>query len=70
MVTPYEGYVAVAEALNELTPGDHDKRTALFNSGAEAVENAIKIARALHQEAATSSPSTTPITAAPISRWR
>jgi 4-aminobutyrate aminotransferase/(S)-3-amino-2-methylpropionate transaminase len=46
MVTPYEGYVAVAEALNELTPGDHDKRTALFNSGAEAVENAIKIARA------------------------
>ena len=45
MVTPYEGYVAVAEALNRLTPGDHDKRTALFNSGAEAVENAIKIAR-------------------------
>jgi 4-aminobutyrate aminotransferase/(S)-3-amino-2-methylpropionate transaminase len=46
MVTPYEGYVAVAEQLNELTPGDHDKRTALFNSGAEAVENAVKIARA------------------------
>ncbi|SEM75463.1 4-aminobutyrate--2-oxoglutarate transaminase [Streptacidiphilus jiangxiensis] len=46
MVTPYEGYVAVAEQLNELTPGDHEKRTALFNSGAEAVENAIKIARA------------------------
>jgi 4-aminobutyrate aminotransferase/(S)-3-amino-2-methylpropionate transaminase len=46
MVTPYEGYVAVAEALNRLTPGDHDKRSALFNSGAEAVENAIKIARA------------------------
>jgi 4-aminobutyrate aminotransferase/(S)-3-amino-2-methylpropionate transaminase len=46
MVTPYESYVAVAEQLNELTPGDHDKRTALFNSGAEAVENAIKIARA------------------------
>ncbi|MFD0328794.1 4-aminobutyrate--2-oxoglutarate transaminase [Streptacidiphilus monticola] len=45
MVTPYEGYVAVAEALNELTPGDHEKRTALFNSGAEAVENAVKIAR-------------------------
>jgi 4-aminobutyrate aminotransferase / (S)-3-amino-2-methylpropionate transaminase / 5-aminovalerate transaminase len=45
MVTPYEGYVAVAEKLNELTPGDHDKRSALFNSGAEAVENAIKIAR-------------------------
>ncbi|PRC58973.1 4-aminobutyrate--2-oxoglutarate transaminase, partial [Mycobacterium sp. ITM-2017-0098] len=37
MVTPYEGYVAVAEALNRLTPGDGDKRTALFNSGSEAV---------------------------------
>jgi 4-aminobutyrate aminotransferase/(S)-3-amino-2-methylpropionate transaminase len=45
MVTGYEGYVEVAEALNRLTPGDHEKRTALFNSGAEAVENAIKIAR-------------------------
>jgi 4-aminobutyrate aminotransferase/(S)-3-amino-2-methylpropionate transaminase len=45
MVSPYEEYVAVAEALNALTPGDHDKRSALFNSGAEAVENAIKVAR-------------------------
>lgn len=45
MVTPYEGYVAVAEQLNRLTPGDHEKRTVLFNSGAEAVENAIKVAR-------------------------
>jgi 4-aminobutyrate aminotransferase/(S)-3-amino-2-methylpropionate transaminase len=45
MVTPYDGYVRVAEKLNSITPGDHDKRTALFNSGAEAVENAIKIAR-------------------------
>lgn len=45
MITPYEGYVAVAERLNALTPGDHDKRTVLFNSGAEAVENAVKIAR-------------------------
>src|SRR3954453_7183564 len=45
MVTPYEEYVAVAERLNELTPGDHEKRSALFNSGAEAVENAVKIAR-------------------------
>jgi 4-aminobutyrate aminotransferase/(S)-3-amino-2-methylpropionate transaminase len=45
MVTPYEEYVAVAEALNELTPGSHEKRSALFNSGAEAVENAVKIAR-------------------------
>jgi 4-aminobutyrate aminotransferase / (S)-3-amino-2-methylpropionate transaminase / 5-aminovalerate transaminase len=47
MVTPYEGYVAVAEKLNELTPGDHDKRSALFNSGAEAIENAVKIARSV-----------------------
>lgn len=44
-ITAYDGYVAVAEALNRLTPGDHEKRTALFNSGAEAVENAVKIAR-------------------------
>ena len=46
MVTPYEGYVAVSEHLNDLTPGDHVKKSALFNSGAEAVENAVKIARA------------------------
>ncbi|MBW1601241.1 4-aminobutyrate--2-oxoglutarate transaminase [Streptomyces sp. JJ66] len=46
MVTPYEPYIAVAEALAELTPGDHAKKSALFNSGAEAVENAVKIARA------------------------
>ncbi len=45
MVTPYESYVAVAEHLNRLTPGSYEKRTALFNSGAEAVENAVKIAR-------------------------
>ncbi|GIJ51072.1 aspartate aminotransferase family protein [Virgisporangium aliadipatigenens] len=45
MVAPYEGYVAVCEALNSLVPGDFDKRSALFNSGAEAVENAVKIAR-------------------------
>ncbi|MGZ4620162.1 MAG: 4-aminobutyrate--2-oxoglutarate transaminase [Frankiaceae bacterium] len=52
MVTPYEGYVAVCEQLARLTPGDHDKRSALFNSGAEAVENAVKIARAYtHRQA-------------------
>ncbi len=45
MVTPYEEYLAVCEKLAELTPGDHEKRSALFNSGAEAVENAVKIAR-------------------------
>lgn len=45
MVSPYESYVAVAEALNRLVPGGHEKKTALFNSGAEAVENAVKIAR-------------------------
>jgi 4-aminobutyrate aminotransferase/(S)-3-amino-2-methylpropionate transaminase len=45
MVAPYEGYIAVCEQLNALTPGAFDKRSALFNSGAEAVENAVKIAR-------------------------
>lgn len=45
MISPYESYVAVAEALNRITPGDHEKKSALFNSGAEAVENAVKIAR-------------------------
>ncbi len=45
MVAPYAGYVEVCEALAELTPGDHTKKAALFNSGAEAVENAVKIAR-------------------------
>ncbi len=46
MVTPYEGYVEVCERLNEMTPGTHTKKSALFNSGAEAVENAVKVARA------------------------
>ncbi|MPY82997.1 MAG: 4-aminobutyrate--2-oxoglutarate transaminase [Actinophytocola sp.] len=45
MVTPYEGYVEVCETLNQVTPGGHEKRSVLFNSGAEAVENAVKIAR-------------------------
>jgi 4-aminobutyrate aminotransferase/(S)-3-amino-2-methylpropionate transaminase len=45
MVTPYESYVAVCEELNTVTPGDGAKVSALFNSGAEAVENAVKIAR-------------------------
>src|ERR1700693_6142963 len=45
MVTPYEGYVEVCEELVRRTPGTYDKRSALFNSGAEAVENAVKIAR-------------------------
>ena len=44
-VTPYEGYVKVAELLAKHTPGNHAKRTMLCNSGAEAVENAVKIAR-------------------------
>ena len=44
-VVPYEGYIALAEKLNALTPGSHAKKTALFSTGAEAVENAIKIAR-------------------------
>jgi 4-aminobutyrate aminotransferase/(S)-3-amino-2-methylpropionate transaminase len=45
MVTEYEGFVDVAAALNRLTPGTHEKRTALFTTGAEAVENAVKISR-------------------------
>jgi 4-aminobutyrate aminotransferase len=45
-VVPYEGYIALAEKLNQLTPGTHAKKTALFSTGAEAIENAVKIARA------------------------
>ena len=46
MVTPYESYVRLAEKLNALVPGNTPKKTMLLSSGAEAVENAIKIARA------------------------
>ena len=46
LVTQYEAYVRVAEWLNAHTPGDFTKTTALFSTGAEAVENAVKIARA------------------------
>jgi 4-aminobutyrate aminotransferase / (S)-3-amino-2-methylpropionate transaminase / 5-aminovalerate transaminase len=52
MITPYEGYVAVAEQLNRLTPGTAEKRSALFNSGSEAVENAVKVARAFTHKTA------------------
>src|SRR5271163_2475822 len=45
-ITGYESYVALAEKLNQLTPGSFAKKTFLVNSGAEAVENAVKIARA------------------------
>jgi 4-aminobutyrate aminotransferase len=45
-VLPYENYVTLAERINALTPGNYPKKTAFFSSGAEAVENAIKIARA------------------------
>ena len=45
-VLPYESYVALAERINKLTPGNHAKKTCFFSSGAEAVENAVKIARA------------------------
>ncbi len=45
MVAPYMGYIEVSEALNRLTPGSHKKKSALFTSGAEALENAVKIAR-------------------------
>jgi 4-aminobutyrate aminotransferase / (S)-3-amino-2-methylpropionate transaminase / 5-aminovalerate transaminase len=46
MVTPYHGYVELAEKLNSCAPGNFPKKTILVNSGAEAVENAVKIARA------------------------
>src|SRR6476620_881570 len=45
-VTPYESYVRLAERMNELTPGRFSKKTLFVNSGAEAIENAVKIARA------------------------
>ncbi len=45
-VTPYESYVRLAERMNEVTPGKFAKKTIFVNSGAEAVENAVKIARA------------------------
>jgi 4-aminobutyrate aminotransferase / (S)-3-amino-2-methylpropionate transaminase / 5-aminovalerate transaminase len=44
-VSMYPGYVELAETLNRITPGSHEKKTMLANSGAEAVENAVKIAR-------------------------
>jgi len=46
MVVAYPSYVQLAAKLNAITPGDHAKKTVLFNSGAEAVENAVKVARA------------------------
>ena len=52
MVTPYEQYIAVAEELNRITPGSGEKRSVLFNSGAEAVENAIKVARSYTHKSA------------------
>jgi 4-aminobutyrate aminotransferase/(S)-3-amino-2-methylpropionate transaminase len=45
-VSTYQPYVELAERLNRVTPGSHDKRTFMVNSGAEAVENAVKVARA------------------------
>ena len=45
-VTPYEGYIELAERMNAVTPGKSAKKTLFVNSGAEAVENAVKIARA------------------------
>ena len=52
MVTPYESYVRLAERLNAAAPGDFPKKTLLLNSGAEAVENAVKIARAYTRRSA------------------
>lgn len=52
MVAPYLGYIEVCEALNRLTPGTHKKKSILLNSGAEAIENAVKIARSYTKRAA------------------
>ncbi len=68
MVAPYEGYVEVCEQLADLTPGRHPKKSVLLNSGAEAVEDAVKIA-ARSPDATPSSSSTTPTTDEPTSRW-
>jgi len=51
-IVPYASYVELAERINAITPGEHAKKTALFSTGAEAVENAIKIARAATGRAA------------------
>src|SRR6202163_3289131 len=45
-VTPYEDYIRLAERMNQATPGKFPKKTLFVNTGAEAVENAVKIARA------------------------
>src|SRR5271170_5034912 len=45
-VTPYESYIRLAERMNEVTPGKFSKKTLFVNSGAEAVDNAVKVARA------------------------
>ena len=69
-VSTYEPYVALAERLNRVTPGTHEKRTFFVNSGAEAVENAVKVARARSPAGRRSSASSTAFTAGPISPWR
>jgi 4-aminobutyrate aminotransferase/(S)-3-amino-2-methylpropionate transaminase len=51
LVATYEPYVALCELLNAITPGDFAKKTLLANSGAEAVENAVKLARAYTKRA-------------------
>ena len=58
-MTANEPYIELAERLNALTPGDHDKKTMFANSGAEAVENAVKIARKRDRPQRRSSRSTT-----------
>ncbi len=67
-VVQYEGYVELAERLNAIAPGDFEKKTLLLTTGAEATENAIKIARAATGRPRRSSRSTGAITAARCSR--
>ena len=64
-VTPYEGYIRLAERMNEVTPGKFPKKTLFVNSGAEAVENAVKNCPRLALSVPQSSLSKTPSTGAP-----
>ncbi len=65
-VLAYEPYLALCEKMNQKVPGDFAKKTLLVTTGAEAVENAVKIARAATGHSGALSPSPAPITAAPL----
>ena len=70
MVTPYDGYVDVCEQLAELTPGDHEKQSALLNSRRRGGRERRQGRPRVHRPRPPWRWSTTPTTAAPTSRWR